>query len=434
MAEAKPLTLAHGIETRDGTLSKDARLKNCYVEMHSEGKAVRKRPGMTLVQTFTPTGGALSIQGAVNIATWPWVVHDRQLKPTTGLSHAAVNLGGMSYTRVEALSDTPLGTSILRTKYGMWVVVSTGGVVTATQVSDPDYPTVTVPGIVHLDGSYYVMTEKGEIYNSGVQAPLAWNALDFTSLEAGMGYGKTICRHLNYILAFGSLGCQLFYNAGNASGSPLLPVQNAAWAFGCLAPYSVRNISDATFWVSGSKLRAPQVLMMEGTQPKVISTPYIEKILQNHNLNTNENELGCVSSLAVRVDGHHFYVLHLGYTHPTLAFDLATGEWAEWSSVSAVGPNLFEGGFDWTWAVPTSPSGSSTDYIIRGNTGEVAKLSQTVYTDCGLEIRANIRTPPWDFHTHKRKFLPTVELIADNSSSIKFHCRKEFPLVSGTYC
>lgn len=186
---------------------------------------------------------------------------------------------------------------------------------------------VTVPGIVFLDQYFLVMDTKGTVYNSGLNDATSWNALDYIQAQVEPGAGVALNKSQSYAIAFKEWSTEFFYDAANATGSPLSPVSNGFNLVGCASGDSVANLDGALFWVSKTKQKGRAVHMMVGLQEKQISDPDIERIL---NLST----LATVHSYGVKIAGHGFYVLTLVDQNVTLVYDIASGVWAQWSSLT----------------------------------------------------------------------------------------------------
>jgi len=60
----------------------------------------------------------------------------------------------------------------------------------------------TVPGIVFLNGYFFVMDENAVIYNSALNDPLTWGALDFVQASIEPGMGVALAKSQNYVVAF----------------------------------------------------------------------------------------------------------------------------------------------------------------------------------------------------------------------------------------
>jgi Phage stabilisation protein len=201
------------------------------------------------------------------------------------------------------------------------------GTSTLTHVTDADYPATTVPGLAFLDGTYYVMDALGRIWGSDLNNFLSWNALNVIEAQMEPDGGVAIARQLNFIVAFGGYSTEFFYDAGNPTGSPLLPYPSAMLALGCAQGHSVVQIANQLYFIGQSKQKGRGVYVLEGTAPKLLSTPSIERVL-------NADDLATVYSSGVRISGHDFYILTLGTTSITLVLDILTGDWKEWTSLT----------------------------------------------------------------------------------------------------
>lgn len=202
---------------------------------------------------------------------------------------------------------------------------------TLTKITDPDYPATTVPGIAYLDGTFYVMTPEGRIYGSALENPQSWSALNVIQCQAEPDGGVAIARQLMYIIAFNAYSTEFFYDAGNPSGSPLLPITSAFIEVGCASAGSVAQTDNTTFFMGVTKQKGRSIYVFEGTVPRIVSNPFIDRVL-------NGDDLTKVYSYCVRGNGHIFYVLTLESVGTTLIYDHSTKKWHEWSSLVASSP------------------------------------------------------------------------------------------------
>ena len=63
----------------------------------------------------------------------------------------------------------------------------------------------TVPGVEYLDGYFFVMDANAVIYNSGLNDPTSWGALDFIMAAIEPGGGVALAKSQNYLIAFKEL-------------------------------------------------------------------------------------------------------------------------------------------------------------------------------------------------------------------------------------
>jgi len=185
----------------------------------------------------------------------------------------------------------------------------------------------TVPGIAYINGYFVVMDVNGVIYNSAIDNPTSWGALDYTAADAEPGDGKCLAKSLNYIVAFKEWSTEFFYDAKNATGSPFSPVENGFTLIGCASGYSVANLDGALVWVAQARQRGRSVYTMLGTQQQRVSTPDIERIL-------NADDLATVYAYGLKISGHPFYVLTLVTSNITLVYDPSSQHWYQWTSLT----------------------------------------------------------------------------------------------------
>lgn len=235
---------------------------------------------------------------------------DSPVSPATGtITASGTAASGPSFTFTIAGSPTTPATG---------TITATGG-------------RTTVPGVAYMDGYFFVMDIYGVIYNSDLNSPGTWNALDYITAESQTGNGKALAKSLNYIVAFKEWSTEFFYNAGNTNGSPLDRVDNGFTLIGCASGTSIAELDGSLLWVSQSRGEGRGVYAMQGIQQAKISTPDIERIL-------NEDDLATVYAYGIKIDGHALYVLTLITSDITLVYDATTKTWAQWSSLTAGSP------------------------------------------------------------------------------------------------
>jgi hypothetical protein len=129
--------------------------------------------------------------------------------------------------------------------FDLYVITAAASVLTVTRCTDVDMPTPHVPFPVFLDGYIFLAKEgTGDIYNCDLNNPLSWTAGNFISAEMYPDDIQALVRVNNYILALGTGSGEYFYDAGNASGSPLQRQENAALPFGTEFPNSIAYTKD----------------------------------------------------------------------------------------------------------------------------------------------------------------------------------------------
>jgi hypothetical protein len=324
------LPIATVLKTRDGTTTKDALVTNGYLEVVGEDVLAYKRAG--LAAPFVSLGVA-ALRGA---KTWLGRAY-----VALGSSLKQLGSGGLeqSYTITGAdqVSFTNTGVAVVgylafKDTAKLWVLTS-GNPGTLTQVTDAQYPATTVPGIAYLDGTFYVMDSQGQIFGSELQDPTSWTALNAIVAETESDAAVALAKHMNYVVAFKEKTIELFYDAANASGSPLDRVTSAALRLGCANGYSLADVDGDLYFLSRTQSKQPSVhVFPTGSQtPVEIATPDVQRVLANLAFAT-------VYAWAARIDGHGFYVLDLKSDGMTLVYDITSKVWSRWTQLTVQAP------------------------------------------------------------------------------------------------
>lgn len=382
------------INTRDGFLTKDSKLVNCYFEpIDGQRTGIVKRPGLVVNAISTPVGTGLG--------NYAWNSDIYEVRGTAiyknGVSLGTVNATGGKYY----FAQTGDGTKLVFKNTTNAYFVTTGGTLTA--ITSPNYPTTTVPGIVYMDGYIFVMTPLGQIYNSDLEDPTTWGALNFITAETEPDNGVAITKHMNYVVALGQWSIEFFYDAANAPpGSPILPADNAFTELGCANGDSVVATSNTIFWISRTKDASEAVHMLNGFQPVKISTDAIDRIVQ-------QADISKVYSFAFQIQGHYFYVLTFPNSNITIAYDVATKSWSQYTATDSLGVE--------TYLPVVSYADTGTDYLQHESNGLSFSANPLVYQDAGNPISTRVVTDIFDGGTNQTKFMHRLELIGDTVSS-----------------
>jgi len=216
--------------------------------------------------------------------------------------------------------------------------ITTGDVV--TEITDTDFPPKQNPvvsladGMVSLDQFMFVMGTNGYIYNSAVGDAATWGALDFIKAERKPDNGVYIARHHDNVVAMNTSSIEMFYNARNASESPLNRREDLSYNIGCSTGESVYEAGDRLFWVGNDTKGALGVWTMQNFEIGKISTATIDSFLTQAIVKENYSALG--SGLSAM--GRSFYLLTLKTTPTditpfiTLCWDDKAKTWSEWET------------------------------------------------------------------------------------------------------
>jgi hypothetical protein len=260
-------------------------------------------------------------------------------------------------------------------------------------------------GFEYLDGYCFIMKTDGSIYQAtNLDDPTVWNAANVIRAESEPDTGVALAKHLNYLVAFGAWSTDVFYNAGNPTGSTLNVNKSAKLEIGCASGYSVAKAEQTVLWLGQSKTKGRGVYLLEGLSPIKVSTRYVDNYL-------NASDLSVVYSYCFKVSGHTLYVLTLVDQQTTLVYDLEEKEWYLWKSnpsnyfyLACFGTTLFQGGNSYT-------------LVQDDQLGQLLEINKDIYSDdqwgSTVYMELNIVTPILDSGTNKRKFFRRVEVIGD---------------------
>ena len=307
------LPLGETIASRDSSITKDSLLLNCYPEKESgETVDVVRRFGYQSTTQFT----AGQARGLYTFGT-----------QTVSVIGTTARLASTTLLTVDGNSQYQFSLTgaatgfVLKNNAAAYFYNGTA----LARITDANYPAATVPGVVQLDGTTYVMTPDAKIYNSNVNAPTTYNALNFISASNGPDTGVALSKHLNYVVAFCSNTTTFLYDNANPTGSPLLPNTTATLSIGCASATSVVQTKNTVIWIGQTKQRGRSVYTLNGLNAEPISDTYIDRIL-------NSDPLTTVYAYFIEINGHYLYILTLVASNVTIVYDIQTGKWHSWTS------------------------------------------------------------------------------------------------------
>jgi len=282
-----------------------------------------------------------------------------------------------------------------------WIVKSDH---TTTQVTDSDFPTPHVPSPTFIDG--YVLLAKGsDVYNCDVDNPLSWSPDQYLSAEMFPDPIKALARQNNQVVVLGEYSTEFFYDAANASGSPLSRNDAAVIQFGIAAPHSVYQNEQFCAWVSQSNSGGRGVWVLEGFKPRKVSDEYIDRILDA------ESDMSVVHGYGFRTMGHLFFLINLPTQHRTLVYDMDEKLWHEWTSWSSGREHEV---FLYNHVTDIN---TGSVYLLSSVHGDIYKLDPSTYQDETDPITVEIRTNKYDMDTYNRKFGSIVRVVGDRYST-----------------
>lgn len=389
----KRLPLVISPENRGESTSFDARLVNAFMEKEPDGETyIYQRPGMD-EQSRPPAANATG-RGIYN---WRGTIYsifgDR-------FYVGGVATGGVIDTTngVYRFSSTLGGTPRLQMGNGVeaYNYDSGAGLV---NISDADFPSTFVKGWAYLDGTTYVMRPDAGIQGSDINTPANWDPLNVLIAQVEPDRGRALAKQLVYVVAFKEWTTEIFYDAANSAGSPLGAVQGAKIDYGCASDDSVQDVNGTLVWLASTREAGYRVVALAKLKAEEISTPAINRLLQNADIST-------VFSWQMRVGTHSFYVLTLKQENLTLAFDMTQRLWSQWTDSSG----------NYLPVVSSTFSSAYVTLLQHESNGRIYVADMAYADDDGSLIQVDIYTPNFDAGTKRRKTMNMLEMISEQQA------------------
>lgn len=390
-------------ENRDNTTNKDAKLVNCYVEIDQDRNIhLFRRPGYKKwgIPPATNAAGMGAYWWNGNVySIFAGILYKNLAQVATGLDTSG---GVYSFNSIMG-SDPKL---VMQNGNAAYAYDDTALLTGPLHTIDAGYPQYTCKGVSYLDGYTFVLQHFfgtsitpaviwGSVVNH-VDGGSDWDPLDFITAQMTPDSGVYLAKQLVYVVCLKEWSTEFFYDAGNATGSPLAPAMNLRLSYGCATQDSVQSIADVLFWISNNREASNQVVMVDRAQLSVISTSEIDRLLR-------DGDLSIVYSWHIKIDGHSFYVVTLKNSNITLAYDINQNRWEQWTDVNG---NYVP--------IVCSTRDQQGRTILQHETNGTLYWGSTDYRDDdGLLIPITIITPRWDAGTSRRKNLSKMNFVAD---------------------
>jgi hypothetical protein len=351
-AQTIPL-FGFGTGTKSVNVSAQLR-ENLYIEKLDDpdkaGMALYARPGLSL---YTQVQGTpLGIVGDFlldNDNGGEWVLF---------VTDAALGSGGTNYFRINGAGQAGTMTAIfgwngatvvpiagnIRAAIGYneavfvdgvsgWHVVTTSTLFTTfpfrfgSFANDANFPLGAKS--VAFCASRFVCDDPsvpGQFRWSAAGDGTSWAALDFANAESSGDPLSMVFESNGQLLLIGTNTIEFWAPAAaGASGQqPFVRVGGANIQWGTTAIDTVRKVNNAVMMMARNLGGNRQIIMLQGYQPQVVSTPDIELQIQK------DSRADAATAFFATVNGHPFYVLNL--STESWAFDLRSQVWSKWTT------------------------------------------------------------------------------------------------------
>ena len=278
------------------------------------------------------------------------------------------------------------------------------GAASATAVSDPDMPTPHVPDFVVLNGTVY-LAAGNTIFNSDTDTFDIWTAGNEIDAEMSADDIRILFQNKNYLVAMGFNSLEVFWDAANATGTPLARNDSAFKSIGYIGAYA--QTGDIHYFVGQNKNGNISVYRMDGFKVDPISNSVVERSIQaSYTSGFSGNSKVGVDTYAVilQVNGHTFYCLNASET--TWVYDTEEKLWYEWRSPTGIlAPEASWGKFN------------GAQYIANSGSNTIDIISPLIYQDKGVNFTCSYTTEDNLFGSVNWKVCNRATLVADRQSA-----------------
>ena len=379
-------------------------------------------------QQLTYTGDTHTNTTIDNISTTAGMYIGQVISGTDIVAGTRIaTVSGTSITTDTATTGTTVGVTITKTPIAK--IIDADFVATGTFQS----------AFVEMDGYlFYSVDTTGNLYNSDLNSVTAFTATNFLSPNMAPDPPIALARHKQTILSFGAGSKEVFYDAGNASGSPLQRVPQYFSHPGTLDQRSVTVLEDDVYFVSSPYEGDIGVYQIKEFQNKRISTPQVDRIIGNISATG-----GAIYLSSFRLGGYPYIGLFLSLASdgPGSNLLLESGDallledgdnllLEDTAAQSASFSRLIVYNIDLQlWSEWDCDEATFIDSVSSGVANQIIATSRVLdtgyiysilpvsqgqlYTDNGAAFTMAIRLAKMDLGTSKRKRIKSIRLICD---------------------
>lgn len=367
------------------TVQRDSAIWNMFYDRVSQENKTRdvslkKRPGLgATAYNLTKSSSADSLRGFfydVPSNRFYWAVNDKVYSVTpdsgTAIRTVATLVTSSGYVGFCEFLQASTSKRFVVFSDGTDLWIDDYAATSCAKVVDADMPTPHVPSPVQLDGYIFLAdANTNDMYNCVNDDPTSWEPGDYISAEMSGDYITKLANMRNYIVAFGNKSLEMFYDAANASGSPMKRVESGYKSMGYVT--GLCKIADILYFVGQDENKNIGVYRLDGYKLDPISDEVVNRSLQV--ITSTQNDKGEVNlerdGYSLSIDGHTFYCLVTPQT--TWVYDIEEKFWYEWKTTSNVKLDIQA-----AWGMF-----NGAQYVAIGGQTYVSQMSSALYQDFG---------------------------------------------------
>lgn len=268
--------------------------------------------------------------------------------------------------------------------------------------ADVDMP-VHLPYPVFLDGYLFIVkVGTADIYNSNLNDPLAYTAGEFITAEMIPDTATYLTRLNNYLVVMGNSSIEYFWDAANATGSPLQRNDTPIKLTGLIG--GMASVGNRVYIIGSSNESQPDVFLLEDFK----LTPVGNEAIRRHLASITSTGITTIKAAIISRNGHDFYVMNTGSN--CYVFDPESKLWVKWKwQVSS--------NFAITYAVNAQTGGGYKTFFALSGDSVIYTFSSSLYQDNGTTFSCVVTTDNFEFDTFNQKICNRLTVWADKPSS-----------------
>jgi hypothetical protein len=326
------------------------------------------------------------------------VIGDKLYSNSTSIKTLNTSTGTCWIT--EHLSSSGLQSLIVGDGVDLYEVDNTD---TVAEITDGDMPSTQITPTYFDSYIFVVKADSPSIYNSDVDDPTSWDPTNFLAAEQYPDNLVALARQVNYLVAFGPYSIEFFYDAANASGSPLARQESVSLKVGLAARDTVAQVERHMYFVGQTQTGEPSVWGFTGLTAEEVSNEFIRKILA-----AEGSSLSSAKAWICSHKGHKLYVINLSAR--TLVYDCGEKVWTSWSSYNAGSHAVLPFNY-------ATEGANNKILVLHATDGKIYRLNPDIHVDDAGSILTTVITDRLDFNSNNWKQLMGLALICDIQST-----------------
>lgn len=254
--------------------------------------------------------------------------------------------------------------------------------------SEANIPQGSVAGMIDFKDDQFLLNDANSSAFYASEFPGNGGGLVWRTEKKAKIDSKTvgIVSFKGMVLVFGENGTEIFYDAGIIP-MPFQRSNTTSFEYGCLTRDSIASGYGYVFWIGVNKFSSPELMVSNGSSPKVITDGDI-----SYFLNRIENLDSC-ESFVYQVNSHIFYQVNFNKDNISLLYDFTENKFSIVTDHKYdIHPLKFVTRFN------------NTQYALSRNNGYLYKFDVDLASDDGMSVPRFFTTQNYRFGRERISF------------------------------